>query len=341
MLVTSNIDLPATVDELIGPELLARLDRLTILSRKLFDGTLPGARRSKRRGQSVEFDDYRPYARGDDLRQLDWNVLARFDRLVLKLFREEEDQTLHLYLDASASMLAGGKAGLAGTVPAQSTKLAAAARLTMALAAVGLSQQNRVVISVLGAPPRSGNSGAGGTRTLQPIRGRRNIRRAGEFVVEAIADAAREMPRVDVAAQLRRLALARRGQGVAVLLSDLFIEDGASGTGLEDALGALVVPKGFDAACIRVLAPAEPDPSLDRDAGLIGDLRLTDVETSRGVEVTVSRGVLERYRERFEAHAERVSRVCASRDVTLMTVLSDEDPADVLLGVLRQRGVLG
>ncbi len=348
VLVSANIDLPKSVDDLIGPELLTRLDRLTILSRKLFAGKLPGERRSKRRGQSVEFDDYRPYTRGDDLRHLDWNVLARFDRLVLKLFREEEDQTLHLYLDASASMFAGGKAAVAGGGSAQPTKLVSAARLTMALAAVGLSQQNRVVISVLGVPQRplasaarTGLSGAEGIRTLQPVRGRRNIRRAGEFLVEALADAAREMPRVDLGAQLRRLALARRGQGVAVLLSDLLMDDGDAGTGLETALNALVVPRGFDAACIRVLAPAEVDPSRDRDAGLTGDLRLTDIESSVGVEVTVSRGVLERYRERFEAHAQRVSRACVSRDINLMTVMSNEDPADVLLGVLRRRGVLG
>ena len=80
MLLTPDINAPKSVEDLLGPELLARLDRLSILSRKLFAGKLPGERRSKRRGQSVEFDDYRPYTRGDDLRHLDWNVLARFDR---------------------------------------------------------------------------------------------------------------------------------------------------------------------------------------------------------------------------------------------------------------------
>ncbi len=339
MLLTPDIAVPKSVDELLGPELLARLDRLAILSRKLFAGKLPGERRSKRRGQSVEFDDYRPYTRGDDLRHLDWNVLARFDRLVLKLFREEEDQTLHLYLDVSASMLTGGKGTLAASGSAP-TKLVSAARLAMALAAVGLSQQNRVVVTVLGLAPlgsvQGGSVGTSRGRTLAPLRGRRNIRRVGEFLLQAIGDASREMPSVDLAAELRRSALTRRGQGVAILLSDLLVDDG-----LETTLGALVVPKGFDAACVQVLSPGEVDPSADRDAGLVGDLRLTDIETSKAVEVTLSRALLERYQEKFEAHAARVAKACVSRDITHLRVLTDADPAEVLLGVLRQRGVLG
>ncbi|MCB1280938.1 MAG: DUF58 domain-containing protein [Salinibacterium sp.] len=341
MLLTPDMRTPGGVDELIGPELLARLDRLSILSRKLFSGTLPGERRSKRRGQSVEFDDYRPYTPGDDLRHLDWNVLARFDRLVLKLFREDEDQTLHLYLDASASMLAGGRSAVAGVGEERPTKLVAAARLTMALAAIGLAQQNRVVVTVIGPPPIGpvGANARGVTRqarTLSPLRGRRNIRRVGTFLLDAVSDTTRAMPRVDVAAELRRSALSRRGQGVAVLISDLMIDEG-----LEATLNALVVPSGFDAACVRVLAPGEVDPAADRDAGLVGDLRLTDVESGRGVEVTVSRALLEKYHERFKAHRERCSKACTARGITLVETMSDANAAETMLGAVRRRGIVG
>jgi len=350
VLITPNMSTPASVEELIGPELLARLDRLTVLSRKLFAGKMPGERRSKRRGQSVEFDDYRPYTPGDDLRHLDWNVLARFDRLVLKLFREDEDQTLHLYLDASASMLAGGAGGAGGgshgdeSDHATPTKLVAAGRLMMALAAIGLAQRNRVVVTVLGLSAGGGgvsdlapSSTVRRSRSLAPLRGRRNIRRVGEFLVRAIADATREMPRVDLAAELRTAAMTRRGgQGVAILISDLLVDDG-----LEDALGALVVPRGFDAACLQMLAPGEVDPALDRDAGLVGDLRLTDIESSKAVEVTLSRALLDRYRERFAAHQQRCIKACRARDITHIVVQSDADAADTLLGAVRRRGVLG
>ncbi len=79
---------------LLSPDLLARLERLELVSRKVFRGRMKGERRSKRKGQSVEFADFRRYVPGDDLRLIDWNLYARLDQLFLKLFLEEED--LHL-----------------------------------------------------------------------------------------------------------------------------------------------------------------------------------------------------------------------------------------------------
>src|SRR5476651_2776674 len=89
---------------LLSPEFMARLDQLDIMSRKLLAGKMKGERRSKRRGQSVEFADYRDYVVGDDLRFIDWNIYARLDRLFLKLFLEEEDLHFFALVDASASM---------------------------------------------------------------------------------------------------------------------------------------------------------------------------------------------------------------------------------------------
>src|ERR1700748_3852420 len=90
-------------DRLLDPSCMARLDQLDLLSRKLLAGKLKGERRSKRRGQSVEFADYRNYVIGDDLRFIDWNIYARLDKLFLKLFLEEEDLSLYVLLDVSKS----------------------------------------------------------------------------------------------------------------------------------------------------------------------------------------------------------------------------------------------
>src|SRR6187399_58242 len=92
---------------LLDPTFMARLDQLDIVSRKILAGKLKGERRSKRRGQSVEFADYRNYVIGDDLRFIDWNIYGRLDRLFLKLFLEEEDLSLHIVIDASGSGDAG------------------------------------------------------------------------------------------------------------------------------------------------------------------------------------------------------------------------------------------
>src|SRR5215470_7452985 len=81
--------------KLLPPDLMAQLQRLELVTRKVFRGRMKGERRSKRKGQSVEFADFRAYVPGDDLRFIDWNLFARLERLYLKLFLEEED--LHFY----------------------------------------------------------------------------------------------------------------------------------------------------------------------------------------------------------------------------------------------------
>ena len=88
--------MPATaVEPLLDADFLARLERLDVLSRKVLAGKLKGERRSKRRGQSVEFADFRNYVSGDDLRFIDWNIYARLDKLFIKMFQEEEDLALY------------------------------------------------------------------------------------------------------------------------------------------------------------------------------------------------------------------------------------------------------
>src|SRR5512134_2036113 len=95
---------PTTERPLLPPQLLAQLERLELVSRKIFRGRMKGERRSKRKGQSVEFADYRNYVPGDDVRFVDWNLYARLDRLFLKLFLEEEDLHFYALLDISSSM---------------------------------------------------------------------------------------------------------------------------------------------------------------------------------------------------------------------------------------------
>ena len=105
---TRPVFLPSEVDPTVFDEaFLRQLERLLLLMRSPVRGGLKGGRRSVKRGQSVEFADYREYTLGDDLRQLDWNVYARLERLFVKLFVEEEDVTVTLLLDASMSMATG------------------------------------------------------------------------------------------------------------------------------------------------------------------------------------------------------------------------------------------
>src|SRR5690349_6245975 len=137
---TRPVFLPSEVDPTVFDEaFLRQLERLLLLLRSPVRGGLKGGRRSVKRGQSVEFADYRDYALGDDLRQLDWNVFARLEKLFVKLFVEEEDVTITLLLDASTSMASGTP-----------EKLLFAKRAAAALGYIGLAPEDRVAISALG-----------------------------------------------------------------------------------------------------------------------------------------------------------------------------------------------
>ena len=95
---------PEGQEPLFDEAFLRRLERLAVLSRRAMAGQMQGERRSPKRGQSVEFADFRPYAPGDDFRRIDWNAYARLERFFLKLFVEEQDLTVHLLVDTSPSM---------------------------------------------------------------------------------------------------------------------------------------------------------------------------------------------------------------------------------------------
>src|SRR6187200_2530666 len=136
---TRQAFLPSEVDTTVFDEaFLRQLERLLLLMRSPVRGGLKGGRRSVKRGQSVEFADYRDYSLGDDLRQLDWNVYARLEKLFVKLFVEEEDVTITLLIDASASMASGTPA-----------KLLFAKRAAAALGYIALASEDRVSLSVI------------------------------------------------------------------------------------------------------------------------------------------------------------------------------------------------
>src|SRR5256885_13998541 len=129
---------PSSKDSLLSSEFMARLDQLDVISRKLLAGKMKGERRSKRRGQSVEFADYRNYVIGDDLRFIDWNIYARLERLFLKLFLEEEDLAMYIIIDVTKSCDYGDP-----------NKAMYLKRVAAALAYIGLVNYNRAVISAI------------------------------------------------------------------------------------------------------------------------------------------------------------------------------------------------
>lgn len=321
MLKTTSPTRPRSIDELLDARLVAQLSQLDVSSRKVFSGKLQGERRSKRKGQSVEFADHRQYAAGDDLRRLDWNIYARLDKLFTKLFLEEEDLSLHLVLDASASMDCGDP-----------SKYLYAQRLAASLGYIGLFNLNRVALSAMAgetAVARDGDSdndredGATQLRVLRDLRGRRRIHDLGSFLVNLDPSGAANFP--DAA---RRIALSRRGRGVMVILADFFFKDG-----YEEGL-RILKGRGYDLFAIQLLSPQEVNPELG------GDLRLRDVEDRDVAEVTITAPLLKQYKKNLSAYVEQLRSFCARREITFMSVTTDTPVESLLLDYLRARGLL-
>lgn len=334
MIAGQGTPIPTTIEDLLGADLLRRMSRLDVVSRKIFAGKLPGERRSKKRGQSVEFDDYRDYVPGDDLRHIDWNVFARLDRFFVKLFREEEDLAVRVVLDCSPSMRAGDP-----------SKLVFASRLAMAIGSIGLVNMNRVSAATFGWGSEPG------VVELAPMRGRRNVERLGRFVLDALERAERDrapggegghepVPSGGFLEAARRIASPRHagGRGVMIVISDYLVQEGLI-EALNYYAGGVGGGGAFDTTCLQVLSPDEIDPALARERGLIGDLRLTDVESGRASEVTVSAALLKRYRQRFDEHQDLLERACNARSMSHVLVPTDTDLEALLLGELRRRGL--
>ena len=288
---------------LLSPQLLAQLERLELVSRKIFRGRLKGERRSRRKGQSVEFADFRNYVPGDDIRFIDWNLYARLDKLFLKLFLEEEDLHFYALVDASTSMDFGDP-----------TKLYFAKQLAAALGFIGLCRADRVKIESLGAS-RS-NPGP-------VLRGRANLWRMLEYL-----DSIEPNQNIPLAQGVKEFCLRNTGQGILVLITDLMDK-----SGYETALRFLLAQQ-IDVYVIHVLSQEELEPDVK------GDLRLVDCEDADVAEITVSRPLLNKYQRTLASFIDGAKEFCTRRGMSyLMT--STATPVDQLVSnYLRQRGLV-
>lgn len=293
----------STKEPLLEPELMHKLERLAILAKKVQVGASKGERRSKRKGVSTDFADYRNYVQGDDLRHVDWNIYGRLNALYLKMFMEHEDLTVHLQIDASASMGFGDP-----------SKLHYAGRLAGAIGYIALCGYDRVSCEAF--------SGVGGVR-MQPCRGKRSGRRLFEFIQSVEAQGHTNLEK-----SCKDYALRNRTKGVSVLISDFFDESGH-----EDALRRLMMG-GNDCYAIHVLAPEEVDPVIT------GDLRLIDSETDNFTEISVSPALLRKYKENVDGFRSEVKRFCTGRGITYIPAVTDIPIERLTMDVLRRGGLV-
>src|SRR5881396_2393254 len=307
---------------LLTPELLRRLEQFQLLARRRAKSSLKGERRSKARGQSVEFADYRNYVAGDDFRYLDWNLYGRLDRLFLKLYEEERELPVTVFLDASESMTFG-----------EPRKFDFTRQVAAAVGYVALCGFDRVsVVTFPDISQEPTNESELKTRTqelaargaLRSVRGRKSALQFFQNINQLTACGAAAFNEA-----LRRGALQARQAGVAVVLSD-FLDP----AGYESGLTALV-GRGFQVNAVQILSPEELSPTT------FGDLRLVDSETGGMQEVTFGRYRMKSYRQTVQNFLQRLREYCQVRGINFFAVSSNTDLPELLLKQLRQAEVWG
>ena len=285
--------------ELLDPKFMARLDSLDLISRKILQGKLQGERRSKRRGQSVEFADHRPYVVGDDLRFVDWNIYGRLEQLFLKLFLEEQDLTIHILTDTSASMGVGDP-----------SKDLFARRLTAALGYISVVNNNRLTVSLFGDGMRL---------QLANMRGRNYLPQMAELLLTTECDGFSDFEKA-----CRDAAAGRIGVGVTIVISDFLFKQGY------DAALRRLIGGRYDLYVIQVLSPQEISPDL------AGDLKLLDVEDADAAEISVSSALLKYYKRNLAAYCDELKDFCTSRGASYVRANSADSVELLVLNYLRR-----
>jgi uncharacterized protein (DUF58 family) len=286
---------------LLEPALLRRLEALALQVRRAVSGQMGGERRSRRRGQSIEFADYRNYTPGDDFRLIDWNAYARLDRFMLRLFVAEEELPLSLFVDLSGSM-DWGKPNKADT----------ARQLAGAIAYVALAALDRVRLTVFAEGETSGGAPSRGRRAAATL-----FSRLQSFPAGGVTNYEKLV-----------WPIGRQRPGMTVLITD-----GLGESPLDPALRALQRAHQ-EGAVLQLLAPQEITPDWS------GDARLRDAETGVEREFTATPLTQGGYVKALAQRSDEIERAAHRRGLRFAR-LSTSEPIDEMVQVtLRRIGLL-
>ncbi len=288
--------------ELFDPEFLASLASLRIVARRVAPRGRHADQRSKDVGGGMEFKDYRPYASGDDLRSVDWNIYRRLGRVFLRLFEEQEDLPLYLLPDVSESAWLE-----------EPPRARAGLRAALALGAISLNQHDRVGIFPFAEDLRV---------AVRPRAGKRRVLQfAGELAQLEPGG------RTDFQRSLRTFSHLRLREGLVAIVSDFF-----DPAGIEAVLDALRRVR-HKLVLVQLVRSSDARPDVQ------GDVRLLDCETGEGEDVSVTPAVRAGYERAYAAWSEQLTTFAQARRIGLLR-LDVEQPVVPQLATLFEGGRL-
>jgi uncharacterized protein (DUF58 family) len=289
---------------LFDSDFLKKLEYLSLVSRRVFRGSLLAQRRTMQLGGGIEFADHRDYTPGDDFRYLDWNLFARHDQLMLKRFQEEEDLHVYFLLDCSRSMNFG-----------RPSKFDFARQVTAALAYIALADLDRIAVVAF----------AGDIVADFPLtRGKARILSLLKFL--------EDLPPQGTVTDLTRVATGfvhrTQRRGLAIVVSDLYDPQG-----FERGLDILRHRK-YEPHVVQIFDRREADPDL------LGDLELYDIESETGQKVTISEKSLKRYRKIFDDFQESIQRYCRNYGLGCTRTSTETRFDELILKMMRTAGAV-
>ena len=288
---------------LFSEEFLRQLEHLSMLTRRPVAGHLRGHHRSRRTGSGMVFTDYRPYSPGDDTRNLDWGTYLRLDRLILRLFEEEADLPIYIFLDVSRSMDFGAP-----------SKFDFARKVAAALAYIGLINHDRVSIVAFSD---------GVVREMPARRGKNQVWRALNFLERIEAGGG---TRLQTAFQ--SFFGARRTRGLTVVISDFLDREGFE--------QSFQVIRRFrhDVFAVHVMSPDELDPVL------ADEVLLVDSEEGGAARVRVTPALVKSYHDTFLRYCAEIEGFCRTHGWGYLRTKTDTPFEDLMLKALREQGLL-
>jgi len=288
-------------DRIFDAEFLKKLDTIVINARMMMNTGSGGNRKSLRLGSSVEFSDFREYSLGDDFRRIDWNAYGRFDRLFVKLFMEEREAMVNIFIDSSRSMDFG-----------EPKKSLAALKLSGVLSYLALNNLDRVCINSLSGILVKQSPALNGRGMFQRCAGLlENIQ------FEGITDLNSCIKKKEF-----------RGSGISVIFSDFFTPGG-----IEAAVKYLLYKKQ-EVVLVHILAPEELNPAVE------GQVRLLDSETGEARDISVTPVLLKQYDKELNAFINNIREFCSRMGVAYIQVSSAEPVEKTVFEEFTRAGIV-
>jgi uncharacterized protein (DUF58 family) len=295
--------------QIITDEFISRLETMALYVNSTLKGYFGGNHRTKTYGSTVEFADFREYNLGDDIRRIDWNLLARFEKHFIKLFVDERQMHIQIFVDCSASMK-----------KIHESKAEYALRAAAALGFLAVNNMDKTTFHFINGVNAENPFGmiAGKTRFFAAAGGFEGVQFKGT---------------ADLEKAIVTCPATGTKDGVTVIISDFLTENN-----WKQAVDYLHFKKR-QIILLQVLAPEEINPAYNGRMVLF-DSESSDVLDDRNMKMRITKAHLKAYRQALDDYMADIRSFCADREAIFYSVNSEESVEKLIFGKFHEAGVV-